>query len=258
MRVDLHNHTTLCNHASGSMREYITQAQSIGIDVYGFSCHAPMPFDEKYRMSLDDLPHYIKSVRDLDGDLEILCGLEVDYIANRDDLLLREVIDAKVDYLIGSIHFLGEWGFDNPEFLYKWKDRDLYSTWMTYLHSLELLIESDLFDIIGHIDLLKIFGARPPDSVLSSFVDVLKCAKAKDLVIEINHAGLRKDINELYPSPELLRVIKGLDIDITFGSDAHDVKHVGFGYDIALQNAKDIGFEKQAIFRDRRKILIDL
>ena len=58
MRVDLHNHTHLCNHANGTMEEYILQAINEGIDIYGFSDHAPMDFDPKYRMSFEQKQSY--------------------------------------------------------------------------------------------------------------------------------------------------------------------------------------------------------
>ena len=34
MRVDLHNHTTLCNHATGTVEEYVQRAIELGIDEY--------------------------------------------------------------------------------------------------------------------------------------------------------------------------------------------------------------------------------
>ena len=53
-RVDLHNHTVLCNHATGSVDEYIEKAIELGINEYGFSCHAPMNYDPTYRMKLEE------------------------------------------------------------------------------------------------------------------------------------------------------------------------------------------------------------
>ena len=57
-RVDLHNHTILCNHAEGSVEEYVKRAIELGIDEYGFACHAPMNFDPKYRMKLEERAIY--------------------------------------------------------------------------------------------------------------------------------------------------------------------------------------------------------
>jgi len=60
LKVDLHNHTTLCNHAEGELSAYIEQAIASGIDIYGISDHAPMDFDPSYRMSFDQIGEYIR------------------------------------------------------------------------------------------------------------------------------------------------------------------------------------------------------
>lgn len=131
MRVDLHNHTPLCNHANGSMEEFVQKAIELNIDVYGFSDHAPMPFDPKYRMDLSQKDEYEKSIDFLKekykNKIEILKAYEVDFMQNS-SLMLDEVLSSKVDYLIGSVHFIQEpnselWGFDNPEFIGKYKEK---------------------------------------------------------------------------------------------------------------------------------------
>ena len=65
MRVDLHNHTTFCNHATGSMEDYIKKAIESKIDIFGFSCHAPMDFEPRYRMNLIQSKIYEQNVLSL-------------------------------------------------------------------------------------------------------------------------------------------------------------------------------------------------
>ena len=131
MRVDLHNHTPLCNHANGSMEEFVQKAIELNIDVYGFSDHAPMPFDPKYRMDISQKDEYENSIDFLKdkykNKIEILKAYEVDFMQNS-SLMLDEVLSTNVDYLIGSVHFIQEsnnnlWGFDNPEFIGKYKEK---------------------------------------------------------------------------------------------------------------------------------------
>ena len=64
MRVDLHNHTILCNHATGTVDEYVERAIELGIDEYGFADHAPMNYDPKYRMDISQKQQYEKWVLD--------------------------------------------------------------------------------------------------------------------------------------------------------------------------------------------------
>ena len=84
MKIDLHNHTLLCNHATGSIDEYIQKAIDEDIDFFGFSDHAPMSFDTKYRMKFEDMEKYEKEVlkakQIYQKDINILLAYEVDYL----------------------------------------------------------------------------------------------------------------------------------------------------------------------------------
>ena len=77
------------------------------------------------------------------------------------------------------------------------------------------------------------------------------------MVLEINPAGLRKPISETYPSRQLLEEAYSLGIEITFGSDAHSVEHIGFGYEHSINLAKEIGFNKCMTFENRDRELVD-
>ncbi len=260
-RVDLHNHTYLCNHANGSMEEYVKQAISIGIDIFGFSDHAPMPFDPKYRMDISKKTFYENEVLFLKekykNDIEILLAYEVDFMQNR-SLILDEVLKSKVDYLIGSIHFIQEknsnlWGFDNPEFIGKYKEKNIDDIWIDYFAVIEEMAKSNLFDVVGHLDLIKVFKYLPKKDIRIIAKDALKAIKKANMVIEINAAGLRKPINEPYPSKELIESAYELQIPITFSSDAHSVDQIGFMYNEVIKLAKQIGYTKCTIFKNRDK-----
>lgn len=261
MRVDLHNHTTLCNHATGSVEEYIKKAIEVGIDVFGFSDHAPMNFDPKYRMKFSQMELYETWVKEVQekykNDIKILLGYEVDYL---DGYVLDEVVNKKVDYLIGSVHFLKNknemWGFDNPEFIGGFKSKDIDTIWSEYFEAIESMAKTSLFDIVGHLDLIKVFKYLPNKDVRILAKNALKSIKSSNMVIEINSAGLRKPIAEVYPSKQLLELAYEMQIDITFSSDAHKVEQIGAGYDAAVSLAKDIGYTNCITFenRDRKKV----
>lgn len=258
MRVDLHNHTTLCNHATGTVDEYIQRAIQIGIDEYGFSDHAPMNYDPKYRMSLSDKKIYDKWIIDAKekykNQIKILYGYEVDYL---DGFILDEVVNSKVDYLIGSVHFLKNkddmWGFDNPEFIGVYESKDIDSIWKEYFNAIEAMSKTKLFDIVGHFDLIKVFKFLPNKDIRLLAKDALKAIKENNLVLEINPAGLRKPIGETYPSKQLLEEAFDLQIPITFGSDAHSVDQVGFKYEDCVSLAKEIGFKNCISFENRER-----
>jgi histidinol-phosphatase (PHP family) len=220
--IDLHNHTILCNHAKDSIDEYIQKAIKKGIKIYGFSDHAPMNFDEKYRMSFDEMDIYEKWIDKVKekykNKIKILKGYEVDFVPEVD----KRILERKVDYLIGSVHFLNNWGFDNPEFLSEWKKRDVDDVYKEYFNLVEKMVTSKMFDIVGHLDLIKVFGHRPKKNDIKLIANkAIEAIADIKMVVEINTAGIRKKVNEFYPSIELLEIIKKSGIDITFGSDAH-------------------------------------
>lgn len=257
MRIDLHNHTTRCNHAKGSMENYIKKAIELGINIYGFSEHAPMDFDSYYRLKFEEMPAYQADVLSLKEkykqEIQILLGYEVDYLKGYMD---KRVLQADVDYLIGSIHFLGEWGFDNPEFNEEYKKRDINQIWQEYFDGIEAMAKTGYFDIVGHLDLIKIFNYMPKKDIRHIASSALKAIKKSNMVIELNSAGLRKPTKEIYPSPLLLEMAYELDIPITFSSDAHAIGQIGFKYDEVIQLAKTIGYRKAVTFEQRQRQLV--
>jgi len=257
MRIDLHNHTVRCNHAIGSMEEYIKRAIELKIDIYGFSEHAPMEFDKHYRLSFDDMRDYEDDVIRLrekyKNSIKILLGYEVDYLKGYID---NRVLNANVDYFIGSIHFLDKWGFDNPEFIGGWESRDIDDIWQEYFDAIRDMAKSGYFDIVGHLDLIKLFKYMPKKDIGVIAKEALREIKRSGMVIELNSAGLRKPTKEIYPSKTLLGMAYELDIPITFSSDAHAIEQVGFGYDEVKKMAKEIGYTKVVTFEQRDKQLV--
>ena len=251
-RIDLHNHTIRCNHAEGTVDEYIERAIALGIDVYGFSEHAPMDFDEGYRLAFDEMAAYENDIRTAreryKADIDIRLGYEVDWLPGHMD---ERVLGADVDFLIGSVHFIDKWSFDNPEFIGGWKSRDIDEIWLAYFEATEAMAKSGKFDIVGHFDLIKIFKYMPKKDIRLLAKNALDAIKQSGMTLEINAAGLRKPVAEPYPSKMLLEEAYALDIPITFGSDAHAVDQVGYGYEEVAALAKEVGYTQARIYRQR-------
>ena len=258
MIVDLHNHTTLCNHAQGSIDEYVLHAIRSGTKIFGFSEHAPMDFDPKYRLSFEEMSLYqenvLKAKIKYSRDIDILLGYEVDFLEGHMD---KRVLEADVDYLIGSVHFIDKWGFDNPEFLGRYEDENIDDIWQKYFDTIEKMAKSELFDIVGHLDLIKVFKFMPSKNILDIANNALIAIKESDMVLEINMAGYRKPIKEAYPSKELLEVAYNLDIPITFSSDAHAPEQVSMFAKEIISLARSVGYTKCATFKNRQKKMID-
>ena len=258
MKIDLHNHTTRCNHATGSIDAYMRYAIDQEIKVYGFSEHAPMDFDEGYRLGFQEMEAYqndILTAREkYEKEIDIRLGYEVDWLPGHMD---ERVLDAEVDYLIGSVHFINKWGFDNPEFIGGWEERDVDEIWQAYFEAVTEMVKSDLFDIVGHLDLIKVFKYLPKKEIILLAKEALLAIKDADMVLEINAAGLRKPIAEIYPSIPLIEEAYALNIPITFGSDAHAPDQVGAGLQEAYALAQSAGYTQAATFRCRQREMIN-
>lgn len=258
MIVDLHNHTPLCNHAEGSMQQYIKQAIEKRTRYFGFADHAPMDFDPAYRMDFCDMPTYesdvLRAKEQYADAITILLGYEVDYLEGHMD---ERVLQADVDYLIGSVHFIDKWGFDNPEFIGRYEEENIDEIWQKYFKAVEEMAQSGYFDIVGHLDLIKVFKFMPTKDIAILAKDALVAIKQADMTLELNVAGYRKPIGEPYPSQELLEEAFSLGIPITFSSDAHKPEQVGLFHNEITQLARNVGYKECAYYENRTRQLIE-
>lgn len=258
MIVDLHNHTTRCNHAEGTVEEYIQQAITKKIDIFGFSDHAPMRFDEAYRMGFHEMESYENDIVALQEkyrhDIKILLAYEVDYL---DGYIDESVLKRHVDYFIGSVHYLGSWGFDNPEYIGEYRTKNIDDIWQRYFDAIEMMAKCGLFDIVGHLDLIKVFNYLPNKDVRSIAKNAIQAIKKANMAVELNAAGFRKPVAEQYPSHPLLEMLSEHDIPITFGSDAHAINQIGYCQEDLREVAKRYGYKKCATFEKRDRSLIN-
>ena len=121
MRVDYHVHTKLCGHARGEMRQYVEAAIEMGIVKLGFADHTPLPPEKKdpgLAMDEAQVEGYVEAVLALrdeyKGQIEIALGFEADYIPGYEEEIERIISPYPVDYVYGSVHFLGDWAYDSP------------------------------------------------------------------------------------------------------------------------------------------------
>lgn len=258
LKVDLHNHTVLCNHAEGDLSLYIEQAISSGINVFGVSDHAPMEFDPEYRMRFEQMGEYEEMVRKVKEkykeQIDVLFAYEVDYLPGFMD---RRVLEADVDYLIGSAHFIDKWGFDNPEFIGHYEHADIDTIWKEYFGLIKEMAETGYFDIVGHLDLIKVFKFVPKREILEIAEEALCAIKKADMVLELNVAGYRKPCGEPYPSKALLQRAFELGIPITFASDAHKPEQVGLYRSEIEAFARSVGYTQCAYFKNRKRYMVN-
>ena len=263
MLPDYHIHTALCKHATGDVGEYKSTAKKQGIPEICFTDHVPNPdgYDPAHRMALDQFPSYKAMIEAIQGGQspEVLLGMEVDYYEGCERFLREWLPAQEFDFVLGSVHFIEGWGFDNPAERHVWDSVDITATWRKYFNVLLKLADSGLYDAVGHLDLPKKFGHRPKDKDLKEMVQpVLDCIAKAEMGIELNTSGLRKPVGEIYPSPLIVAMAREREIPICFGSDAHCPDDVGNSFALALDLAREAGYTDYFRIRQRRKALVPL
>ncbi|MEI8340409.1 MAG: histidinol-phosphatase HisJ family protein [Verrucomicrobiota bacterium] len=263
MSSDYHIHTPLCRHAIGLPGEYARVAVEKGLDEIGFADHNPMPepFDD-WRMLLEDLPRYIEMVEEARGqfpELPIRLGLECDFIAGQEFWIEKLAGMADWDYLIGSVHYIAPgWDVDNPKLIGRFDEHPVAEIWALYWKAFEQCIRSGLFDFVAHPDLVKKFGHRPPGDLRSYYEPCIAAAAEKKVAMEINTAGLRKPVGELYPAPEFLRMACEAGIPLLINSDAHAPEEVGADFDKGRTLATEAGYTQTVRFHQRKRRFVPL
>jgi len=250
---DYHTHTMRCGHASGDPAQYVAVARSRGLIGIGIADHLPLlpDPDPGLSMSLADLGDYVAEVQSLKAAYPdyVLLGIEADYrpqTAVEVGSLLKE---HPFDYVIGSVHHLGTWGFDDPRQIGEYAERDINDVWVEYLQLVGDAAESGLFTILGHLDLVKKFGFRPTRTLDRELDRLIERIARVGLLVEINTAGLHKPIGEVYPTLDILQRLCAAGVQITFGSDAHRPEEVGRDFDRAVDLAQAAGYKGFAVLQ---------
>lgn len=260
-------HTPRCNHAIGDVVEYANAAIAQGLTEIGMSDHSPMPggFDAEWRMDLSGLQGYVQEVLDaqaaFDERLTIRLGLEADFHPGT-EADVRSMLAAHAwDYVIGSVHYLGDWGFDNPETLHRWDDVDVSDVYVQYFDALTQSVATGMFDIIGHPDLIKKFGHRPSVNdkrVFDAQQGMLETMRDANVVMEVSSAGLRKPVGEIYPHVSLVKRAAAMGVVFSYGSDAHAPQEVGHGMDACLSMLWQCGVREVASFSRRQRMMLPI
>lgn len=256
--VDYHTHSILSD-GKDSYEEMVRIAISKGLDEIGFSDHVCLkPVD--WAISLIDIPVMTEQILDLrlkyKGQIKIRYGIEMDYFPDQ-EYELKELIDSiPLDYVIGSVHFIDEWNFDTDLSLYgKWPNDELYEN---YFELIQQAAESRLFDIIGHLDIIKKFRIYPESNQDKLFDDTIKLIKSNNLVVELNTGGIDRPCAEYTPGPKLLEMCYRHNVPVTLSSDAHMALQIARHFESAVDLLTQIGYNQVACFKNRNRRMIRL
>ncbi|GGD95907.1 histidinol-phosphatase [Paenibacillus nasutitermitis] len=263
MKFDFHTHHERCGHATGTIRQYIIAAMDSGLDMIGISDHTPFFAQEQDRPSLtgcmakSEFPAYVREVLELKaefaGRIEVLLGIEADFIPDCLDLYRNILASYPFDYVIGSVHeFAGNGLYDKKQWEQLTVQGKLDLKNLYYDHVAQSA-KSGLYDILGHVDALNRYFPGYPELRTEAADLTLQTIARHDVVMEINSSD-----DNWVPDGWLLERALHYGVKVTFGSDAHEPERVGEHFEAIKQHLLDIGYREWAIFRGRKRTMLPL
>lgn len=252
MKSNYHTHNYRCNHAKGTVEEYIKEAIAEGFDEVGISDHLPHPgknIDNKSRMKYEELEEYFneinKVIKKYSDKISIKKAIECEYFEDFGWLYEELMEKYKVDYLLLGVHFFpykGEWFYVGgieltPEILECYVDYVVES------------MQSGLFKCVAHPDLFGLSYRDWDENTIKQSRRILQAAEDLNIPLEININGFRKPKVRYnngerysYPIKEFWMLSKEYNIKRIIGIDAHDPCHMR-DLDRGLNFSKELGLD---------------
>ncbi|MCA1030561.1 histidinol-phosphatase [Bacillus timonensis] len=267
MLTDYHNHLEKGTLTLNYLEKFTDEARLKNIEHFGISEHAyhfyqtsniiSNPWIEARRYY--DMDDYVKVFYQAwRKNIDVKMSIEMDYTPGKHDEMKRFINQYEFDYVIGSVHWIDDFGIDLEVYKAEWGKRNVYQIYNDYFDQIVTLAQSNLFDIVGHLDLVKIFNYVPEDEdfLFEQYEKITSALANSKTCVEISTAGLRKPIKEIYPSRKLLEMCFSKSIPIVLSSDAHIPSDVGYGYDKAIKLAKDVGYTHLMTFSKGKRTLV--
>lgn len=246
--VNYHSHSEFCD-GRAPMAEMAAAAFSAGFTTWGISPHSPICCESSCNMKKEDVGDFLKETDRLkkayEGKMNILAGMEVDYISDEFGPHIEYFRSLPLDYRIGSVHFVRTKegrpvDVDGPaerflEFLAKDFGGDLEYAVKTFFEMELEMLERGGFDIIGHLDKLG-DNASHADPMIEDYPwyaelveKVIAKAVEKGVRIEINTKKFESS-GRFFPAERWWPLLKKYGADIVISTDAHYPEKVASGY----------------------------
>ncbi len=255
--IDYHIHTPLCNHAHGSMEDYIRHAIGKGINEICFLDHLILDGPgKKHSMDVCELPLYVQAIANLkrkyQGRITIRTGLEVDFLPQKraeiDDILGRFAFDV----IGGSYHFVNGINVASRREAPKIGRDEEKKLVESYFEGICRMLERPYFDFICHPDIVKKTGIPIPQECQALINEMLTRISDTHVALEFNTGGWDHPVKDSYPSDAFVRKCFMKHIPFTIGSDAHSPERVGMHYAKAVSVLRSAGYTSVLTFEGRQ------
>jgi histidinol-phosphatase (PHP family) len=252
--ADYHNHPqahrTDLAYSEKVLQPWADKARELGLKDLALTDHDRyldgISFDEIY------------ALQERNPDIKIRAGIEVDNDPETSSRGHKWVDNnyEKLDFVLGSVHFIGDFPFDHPHYISEYDNYDINDLYRKYYKNIQAIARTGFVDSLAHLDLIKIFKFFPTVNLDDLYHETLDLVKEKNISLEISTAGLRKPIGEIYPDKKLIKMAKDKGISFTIAGDAHTAHDLCHNYDKLEDLLIEMQITEIAIYENHKKIMV--
>lgn len=232
---DFHTHS---NYSDGTfLYRMVRAAEDANLDGIGFADHCTVSAREYTKdaraargfnldVTYERRRRAIEELRE-DATVDIYDAVEMDYDP-RDEAEIRDFLErADFDYTIGSVHDISEMNVQVPSNFAAMADDELDGIVDRYFDNLSALVESELFDIAAHPDLIERTPGLRGRATDDHYRRLAQAFASSRTVPEINAGRALTDAGIVHPSERFFSILREYDVPFTIGSDSHEPEQVG-------------------------------
>lgn len=274
-KTNYHSHCTYCDGKS-TMEQMVLAAIDKGFTDWGFSSHAPVPFENHFAIAKENVPSYIhefERLKTLYGEsLDLHIGMEMDFITDIQENIETQAKEYGLEYIIGSVHQVKQHNESEESWFIDGHDPEVYDEGLRNLFSGDMragaeayfsqqvdMMRKNKIDVIGHCDKIvmhnreRYFTNRTP-WYKEMMVWLIEEIAKRGVICEINTRGLYKKRHEdYYPSSYWWKMIKEKNIRICLSSDCHRSDETDLYFSDAIELIKQTGFKTLSYFDGKWK-----
>lgn len=225
MHTDVHTHTTFSD--GSDLDTMIDAAEQAGLTGLGITDHCLVTDDSFGRRAQYDLVETYTQRRDVidaaraETDLTLYDAAEMSYVEADEARLSAFLDEADFAYTIGSVHFAGPYSYTSGSQYAQLDDDERRAAVQRYYDAIVALIESDLFDVLGHLDLPERVGYLRRYTTRDDYERVAAALADSTIVPELNAGRVNRSLGRPHPDPAMLDVFREYDVQFVLGTDSH-------------------------------------
>ena len=167
--------------------------------------------------------------------------MEIDYLPNETDRIGDFLDEAGFDYTVGSVHQVDGQNVQRDSDFRGTSEAARAAVVDDYYDALVDLVESELFDIAAHIDLVERTPSLRGFSTQAHYEQVAAALADAETVPEINAGRALDEDGQFHPAPALLEALLDHGVEFVVGTDSHNPEEVLRRVDALEAHLDDLG-----------------